>query len=142
MELQWQIYAKTKAWEKAVDPARAITTQHPDAPFRWIHLAYALHEMRKTTEAYDALKLALDRFPKEWLMRYNMACYAVQLGRFEDGKSWLKLASQIGGKKEIAELMATDPDLEPLGKRHASSALTTCPSSVGPINRWFKPRYW
>ncbi|MGZ4989068.1 MAG: tetratricopeptide repeat protein, partial [Limisphaerales bacterium] len=116
MELQWQIHAKTKAWGNAVDAAGAITTMHPDAPFGWIHLAYALHEMRKTREAYDALKLVLDRFPKEWLMRYNMACYAVQMGRLDEGKSWLELANKIGDKKEIAELMATDPDLEPLRK--------------------------
>ncbi len=117
MELQWQIHAKTKAWEKAVTAARAITATHPNAPFGWIHLAYALHELRKTSEAYDALKSVLDRFPKEWLMRYNMACYAVQLGNLDEGKNWLDLARKNGDKNEIAELVATDADLEPLRKK-------------------------
>ena len=116
MELQWQIYAKTKAWEKAIATSRAINTAHPNVSFGWIHLAFALHELRKTAEAYDALKAVLERFPKEWLMRYNMACYSVQLGRLDEGKTWLDAAKKIGDKKEIAELLATDPDLEPLRK--------------------------
>ena len=116
MELQWQIYARTKAWNKAVDTADAIVTTHPKSPFGWIHLAFALHELRKTADAYEVLKPVLDRFPKEWLMRYNMACYAVQMGRLDEGKTWLEQANAIGDKKEIAELMATDSDLEPLRK--------------------------
>ncbi|MDB6058832.1 MAG: hypothetical protein JWO95_2676 [Verrucomicrobiales bacterium] len=116
MDLQWRIYAAIKAWEKAVDTAAETTTTHPNAPFGWIHLAYALHEMQKPAEAYEVLKPVLDRFPKEWLMRYNMACYAVQMGRIDEGKSWLARANEIGDKKELAELFATDPDLAPLRK--------------------------
>lgn len=116
MELQWQIYAKNKAWEQAIDTAAATATRHPNAPFGWIHLAYSLHEVKKTAEAYEVLKPVLDRFPTQWLMRYNMACYAVQMGRLDEGKSWLQRANEIGDKKEIAELMATDPDLAPLRK--------------------------
>jgi predicted Zn-dependent protease len=114
LELQWQIDAKQKIWQNAVRTATTITREHPQEPFGWTHLAYALHELKRTIEAYDVLKPVLDRFPKDWLMRYNMACYAVQMGRLDEGKVWLNFANEIGDKKELAELMATDPDLEPL----------------------------
>lgn len=116
MELQWQVHAKAKRWEEAVETARAIASKHPKSAYGWIHVAYALHELRRTREAYDTLTPVLNQFPSEWLMRYNMACYAVQLGDLQEGKSWLERAREIGDKEEIAHLAATDPDLEPLRK--------------------------
>lgn len=120
MELQWQVQAKTARWASAVDTAQAIANRHPEAAFGWIHLAYALHELKKTREAYDALIPILDKFPEEWLMRYNMACYAVQLGHIEEAKNWLNRAYKLGDKKEIDQLVATDVDLEPLRQSRAS----------------------
>jgi predicted Zn-dependent protease len=116
MELQWQVHAKAKNWEKAVETASAITKKHSKTPLGWIHLAYALHESKRTQEAYDSLVPILDQFPKEWLMRYNMACYAVQLGNLDEGKTWLERARKIGDKDEIETLFASDTDLEPLRK--------------------------
>lgn len=116
MELQWQVHAKAKKWENAIETARAITDKHPRSAYGWIHLAYALHEQKRTREAYDSLTPILAEFPNEWLMRYNMACYAVQLGNLDEGRRWLERARIIGDKNEIAALFATDPDLEPLRK--------------------------
>ena len=116
IELQWQVHARMRHWESAVETARAMTKKYPKAPLGWIHLAYALHELKRTQEAYDSLAPVLDRFPQEWLMRYNMACYAVQLGNLDEGKTWLERARKAGDKSEIAELFAADPDLEPLRK--------------------------
>jgi predicted Zn-dependent protease len=116
MELQWHVHARAKNWKSAVQSARAITKKHSRAPFGWIHLAFALHELKRTQEAYESLVPILDKFPKEWLMRYNMACYAVQLGNLDEGWNWLVSARKVGDKTEIDELLATDPDLEPLRK--------------------------
>lgn len=121
MELQWQVDARATRWLSAVDTAQAITNRHPEAPFGWIHLAYALHELKRTQEAYEALIPILDKFPDEWLMRYNMACYAVQLGHIEEAKNWLNRAYKLGDKKEIDKLVATDVDLERLRQSHGSS---------------------
>jgi predicted Zn-dependent protease len=113
-ELQWQVHARARDWKNAVQTARAITKKYPTTPLGWIHLAYALHELKRTQEAYDSLATVLEKFPTEWLMRYNMACYAVQLGDVAEGKKWLDRARHIGDKSEIEELFASDPDLEPL----------------------------
>jgi predicted Zn-dependent protease len=114
MELRWQVCAKANRWEDAIDTARAITAKCPKEPFGWIHLSYALHELKRTADAYNSLFKVVDQFPKEWLMRYNMACYAVQLGQLDEGKDWLNYAYKVGDKEEIDELVASDVDLEPL----------------------------
>lgn len=114
MELRWQVHAKANRWQEAIETARAITAIFPTAAFGWIHLSYALHELKRTAEAYNSLFNVVDKFPNEWLMRYNMACYAVQLGQLKEGKEWLNYAYKVGDKNEIDELVATDLDLEPL----------------------------
>ena len=114
LEITWQIHAKAKNWEKAIDTARITAKLSTDFPHGWIHLAYSLHELRRTQEAYDTLNPVYERFPDEWLMRYNMACYACQLGKLDEAKRWLDLARTVGNAKEVDELMSTDSDLEPL----------------------------
>jgi hypothetical protein len=38
------------------------------------------------------------RFPEEWLMGYNLACYACQLGNRDEARHWLELAYKRGHK--------------------------------------------
>ena len=114
LEVRWQIYAKAEDWEEAIEAAREMTRQTPDLPFGWIHLAYSLHELRRTQEAYATLKPIFERFPDEWLMRYNMACYACQLGNLGEARRLLELAGERGDKNEIVRMARIDPDLEAL----------------------------
>ena len=60
-EVRWQIQAKAKNWEEAICVAREITQRTPELPFGWIHLAYSLHELRRTQEAYGTLKPIAER---------------------------------------------------------------------------------
>lgn len=114
LELRWQIYAKEKKWEACVNFARAIAKLVPSHPHGWIHLAYSLHELKRTKEARDVLIPIMDKFPKEYLMRYNLACYSCQLGKLEEAKELLKKARDLAGKKDIRLMALNDPDLEPL----------------------------
>jgi len=114
LEVRWQIYAKAEDWEEAMEAAREMTRQTPDLPFGWIHLAYSLHELRRTREAYGTLKPIIERFPDEWMMRYNMACYACQMGNLGEARRLLELACERGDKKEIVRMVRIDPDLEAL----------------------------
>jgi tetratricopeptide (TPR) repeat protein len=114
LELRWQIYAKEKKWEACVDIARAIAKLAPSHPHGWIHLAYGLHELKRTKEARDVLIPIVDKFPKEYLMRYNLACYACQLGNLKEAKTWLEKAIDLAGKKDIRLMALNDPNLEPL----------------------------
>jgi tetratricopeptide (TPR) repeat protein len=114
LEIRWQIYAKEKKWEACVNIARAIAKFAPSHPNGWIHLAYSLHELKHTKKAWDVLIPIVDKFPKEYLMRYNLACYACQLGKLKESWVWLEKAFSIGDSKQLKLMALDDPDLEPL----------------------------
>jgi predicted Zn-dependent protease len=113
-EVRWQIHAKRKEWKPCIEMARTLTRIAPAEPLGWIHLSYALHELKRTQEAWDNLIDVVDDFPKEPTMRYNLACYACQLGDLPEARRWLKKAFALGRKKETKQMALQDPDLQPL----------------------------
>lgn len=114
LELRWQILARAKQWEASVDIARAITKVAPKEALGWIHLSYALHELKRTQEAWDNLIAIAEEHPKEPTVRYNLACYACQLGNLPEARRWLKKTFALGRKKETKQMALQDVDLEPL----------------------------
>ena len=56
----------------------------------------------------------VDKFPDLYLIRYNLACYACQLGNLEEAKQWLDKAFDIADKESVKLMVLKDPDLEPL----------------------------
>jgi len=58
----------------------------------------------------------VDRFPKEHIIRYNLACYACQLGNLKQVRDWLKKAIKLANTKDVKLMALNDPDLEPLWK--------------------------
>jgi Flp pilus assembly protein TadD len=67
--------------------------------------------MKRTQEAYDELKPALDTFKKEQLVWYNMACYACVLGDKEEARELLSKAIELGGDAVKTQAL-NDPDLQ------------------------------
>ncbi|MEO6034604.1 MAG: tetratricopeptide repeat protein [Verrucomicrobiota bacterium] len=116
LEVRWQIFAKTQEWAKCIEVAREFAKVAPEEPRGWINLSFALHELKRTQEAHENLTGVLERFPDEWLMRYNLACYACQLGHLEEANRWLAGAGLKGDAKQIKRMAKKDPDLEPLFK--------------------------
>ena len=43
-----------------------------------------MHELKRTKEAQDVLVPVLDKFPDEYLIQYNLACYCCQLGELKE----------------------------------------------------------
>lgn len=117
LEVTWQIHAKSKNWEGCIEVASELTIVAPKNPFGWIHLSFALHELKRTTEAQDNLIGVLEQFPDDWLMRYNLACYACQLGNLDEAQRWLANAALKGDGKEIQRMAKADPDLTPLFRK-------------------------
>ena len=91
-----------------------MTAMLPDHPNCWIHLVFSLHELKRTQEAKEVLLPVVDKFPEEFLMRYNLACYECQPGNLREALEWLQLAIDLAGKKDIRLMALGDPDLEPL----------------------------
>lgn len=112
--VRWEIYAREGQWDLAHTIAHGLVALAPDNPVGWIHRAYALHQLRRTEEAWHALLPAARKFPQNPTIAYNLACYAAQLGRLEEAKLWLERALQLGDPAKVKALAAEDPDLKPL----------------------------
>jgi tetratricopeptide (TPR) repeat protein len=113
LELRWQICEKTGQWNECVETAQSLIKVAPKQPLGWIHRSYALHELKRTQEAYDGLETAAKMFPDIWLIPYNLACYACNLGRKVEAWEWLQEAFGLGDEKEIKSMAMEDPDLKP-----------------------------
>lgn len=113
LEMRWHICAKKQNWVACVDIAGAIIQMDPNRPEAWIHRSFALHELKRTQEAFEQLLPVANRFPKVWTIPYNLSCYCAQLGRIEECKEWFKKAMAIDehGAQRVA---VDDPDLKPL----------------------------
>ena len=67
--------------------------------------------MKRTQEAYDELKPALDTFKNEQLVWYTMACYACVLGDKDEARELLSKAIELGGDAVKTQALE-DPDLQ------------------------------
>ena len=111
LEVRWIIHAKVQHWELCKDIGSTLVKLAPERTTGWIHRSFALHELERTQEAYDALKPALDVFKKEYLVRYNMACYACVLGNKDEARELLGKAIELGGDSVKTQALE-DPDLQ------------------------------
>jgi tetratricopeptide (TPR) repeat protein len=108
------IYAKAKKWERCVDIGNALVKAIPNRSSGWLQRSFALHELKRTQDAADLLLPAAVLFPKEWLIRYNLACYACQLGKRKEAWEWLEFAFDLSDSKAVKLMALNDPDLETL----------------------------
>jgi tetratricopeptide (TPR) repeat protein len=117
LQVRWAIHAAAKEWELAAQVAESFRQAKPGSPFGFVHLAYSLHEMKRTKEAQEVLLLVLDKFRDEFIIRYNLACYACQLGDSEGAWKWLEKSMALTDPSEVKQMALSDPDLEPLRQR-------------------------
>jgi len=111
LEVRWLIYQKVENWELCENIGTALVKLAPERTTGWIHRSFALHEMKRTQEAYDELKPALDTFKKEQIIWYNMACYACVMGNKDEARELLDKAIELGGDA-VKAMALEDPDLE------------------------------
>ena len=114
LKVRWGIFAASRKWSEAVDLARRLRHLAPNDSFGSIHTAFALHEMKRTQEAFDVLFPAVERFPKCETIPYNLACYTAQLGNLDEARTWLRKAIEVGHPKQVKSMALDDPDLQPL----------------------------
>ena len=115
--VQGELLFAEKNWEPLLPLTETLLGRFPKLDFLWINRSYALHELKRTREAFEALLPAVKKFPKRWLIRYNLACYCSQLGALDEAMRWLQKAIELAGKKEIKAMALDDPDLKPLRKK-------------------------
>lgn len=118
LELEWRLFAQEERWLDAVGAGERLLRVNPDDANAWVHRSYALHELRLTREAFEQLLPAAERFPKEAIIPYNLACYLCQLGDLAAACDWLdqSLSRGKGAQEKMHRLQAAmeDVDLKPL----------------------------
>jgi predicted Zn-dependent protease len=80
----------------------------------WISLAYSLNELNRTPEAWRALLEAVERFPKNGAIQFNLACYACKLGKMDEARHWLARSIEAAGREKIQARVRHRPDLQVL----------------------------
>jgi predicted Zn-dependent protease len=119
LEIRWQVAVKNRSWEEGLVLAETLCERAPKSPFGWVHRSYCLHELKRTREAWDTLLPLAETFPDDWLICYNLACYACQLKRLGEARTWLSRAVEIGNPMEVNRLAKADADLKPLFEARA-----------------------
>jgi hypothetical protein len=117
LEVRWSVCAAGRSWEAGLAVAEKLVQEDPDRCSGWIHRSYSLRRVKKggLGHAWEALRPAYERFPKEFIIPYNLACYAAQLGRLGEAWDWLQKATKAAGGVGVIRRMAlADPDLEPV----------------------------
>jgi tetratricopeptide (TPR) repeat protein len=116
LEVRWAVFAELKQWDRALETADELVRVAPRKADGWLHRAYALRRAPGggLPQAWDALLPVAAKFPKQFLVAFNLACYACQMRRLDDARRWLERASEIGGESKVAEMALADADLEPL----------------------------
>jgi Flp pilus assembly protein TadD len=110
------LHAHAQQWDAALEAARELVLAAPDRASGWLHQAYALRRALDGGLALARIALipAAERFPKEPIIPFNLACYACQLGQLEEARGWMKRAMKAGGKEAIKRMALADEDLKPL----------------------------
>lgn len=116
LEVRWSISAEQRRWEEGLQIAQALLRRAPKRSSGWLHRAYALRRVPEggLQKAWEALLPAFDKFPKEPIIPFNLACYACQMRQLDAARNWLKRAVAISGKEKIKPMALKDSDLEPL----------------------------
>ena len=122
LAMRFQVYSTAPHWELALVVAEALCDLTPSDVNALIHRSFALHELKRTEEAEVLLLPALDKFPKEPTIPYNLACYACVLGRVEEAGRLLKRAIEVSGDHgdEVKLMALDDVDLEALWKSEST----------------------
>jgi len=116
LEVRWAALAEMKQWDRALEIADELVRVLPRKAGGWLHRAYALRRAPQggLPQAWAALLPAAEKFPQEFLIAFNLACYACQMEQYDEARRWLKRASEISDKAKVKEMALADSDLEPL----------------------------
>jgi tetratricopeptide (TPR) repeat protein len=112
LALRIAIYHGLQKWELMQELAKRLADFQPDTIQWTVSLAYATRRANSIEAAKEILLRAEPRFPREGIIKYNLACYYCQLGEIEHAKNHLKKAFEIDSDWRVAAL--EDADLKPL----------------------------
>lgn len=116
LEVRWELFAREQNWTEALAFAEQLVALAPQRASGWLHRAYALRRAPggDVAQAQEVLLPAAEMFPGEPTIFYNLACYACQLEKSAEARTWLERAIAVAGKDPIQAMALADDDLLPL----------------------------
>jgi len=106
------IYQGLRKWELMREVAKRLAEFQPNDSQWVISLAYATRRADSIKAAKEILLNVEPKFPKNAVIKYNLACYFCQTGDIKTAKNYLKRAFEIDLSWRTAAL--DDEDLKPL----------------------------
>jgi len=113
LQVRCKIYDDAGKWDFMAEVANTLCTMLPDSAFGPLHLAHALRKLDRATEARDALLPIADKFPEDWRIPFQIACYCCKAGELKAVMIWLSRAIDVAGKVDVRTRALDEPDLEP-----------------------------
>jgi tetratricopeptide (TPR) repeat protein len=112
LAVRMAVYHGLKKWQLMQQVAKRLAEFQPN-DIQWtISWAYATRRADSIQAAKEILSNAEPKFPKEEIIKYNLACYCCQLGEIENDKNYLKKAFEIDSSLRLQAL--DDEDLRPI----------------------------
>jgi hypothetical protein len=120
LKMRWCVCQAAGKWADCVEVGRTLVELEPGESFGWINRSYAIRRAPggSVQAAYDALLPAAERVEDVEPVSFNLACYACQLGRLDEGRKWLRrtfeAAKRHGQLAERRRQARVEEDLRPL----------------------------
>ena len=112
VELRLHILMQGERWSDALTSAEELLRITPEAVPAFIHGAFALHEMGRTSEARDLLLKGPPVLKTDPTFHYNIGCYEAVLGNKEAALQSLQLSFALD--ETYRDFAKGDPDLKML----------------------------
>jgi hypothetical protein len=111
LELRWRISAKLKRWDFAYTVGIAMVKTVPSWAPGWVYCAYAARRKPSggVALAWKELLPAGQFFPQEPAILYNLACYALLLGRSKESWRWLERAVTADPDGDLSDRALHEP---------------------------------
>ncbi len=119
-KLRWRIFSAGGKHEMAFHVAEGLTRLLPDDAEVFAWRSYSVRRMTNdgVEKALSLLLDAVNDFPDEPLLPFNLACYNCQLGQLVEARNWLHVAFAAAERNRTTKhwkIKALDEkDLEPL----------------------------
>ena len=110
IELRLHILMKGERWSDALSSAKELLLLDSAALPAYIHGAFALHELGRTTEARDLLLRGPEVLGMDPTYHYNIGCYEAVLGNIDSAKRSLEKCFALD--ETYRDFAKQDPDLD------------------------------
>ena len=112
LQMRLAVLMGAERWTAALPIANELASLHATDVSNWVNLAYVTRRAHSISEARIVLERALERFPEEAILHYNLGCYACCQRQLMAAKRHLLKSFQLDPK--FLDTSYGDEDLAPL----------------------------